>query len=387
PSSRESRDVRIRHTVAVARQSQISSPHKTVTPIELPLPARAFRQTRKGQERGRREMKLKVMLAIACLGAISIFLAARYRRRSKEEEEKENAGNEFSSSDCCPDFETKPQNGFKRVLADNSYAPFKHLKREGRYKSQLQELAGVLSKEQFFAVDTEQHSARSFLGFTALMQISTQKEDYLLDTIALHDIMDILRPVFANPSICKGSSWALEVELGQPTLLKIGYCFHKAGRFLVLLACEVLLKPQKSLAYLLETYCGVSTNKMLQREDWRQRPLSEEMVHYARTDAHYLLYIANCLVEELKSKGMEKCPGDKFSFVVEASRRSNMVCLQLYVKDTEASPGDSAAASIFSRYLQGLGDRFMNICEAQEIARKLCTWRDLMGGADYASSK
>jgi hypothetical protein len=41
------------------------------------------------------------------------------------------------------------------------------------------------------------------LGYTALMQISTQKADYLIDTIALHDVMSILRPVFANPSICK----------------------------------------------------------------------------------------------------------------------------------------------------------------------------------------
>lgn len=40
-----------------------------------------------------------------------------------------------------------------------------------------------------------------------------------------------------------------------------------------------------------------------QREDWRQRPLSAEMVEYAVTDAHYLLYIADCLVTEMKAKG------------------------------------------------------------------------------------
>lgn len=34
-------------------------------------------------------------------------------------------------------------------------------------------------------------------------QISTTKEDYLVDTIALHDHMGILRPVFADPHICK----------------------------------------------------------------------------------------------------------------------------------------------------------------------------------------
>ena len=35
------------------------------------------------------------------------------------------------------------------------------------------------------------------------LQISTQEEDFLVDTIALHDVMSILRPVFSNPDICK----------------------------------------------------------------------------------------------------------------------------------------------------------------------------------------
>lgn len=35
----------------------------------------------------------------------------------------------------------------------------------------LKELADVLSKESVFAVDTEQHSLHSFLGFTALIQV------------------------------------------------------------------------------------------------------------------------------------------------------------------------------------------------------------------------
>ncbi|GKF13521.1 RRP6-like protein 3 isoform X1, partial [Tanacetum coccineum] len=57
-------------------------------------------------------------------------------------------------------------------------------------------------------------------------------------------------------------------------------------------ACDVLSKPQRSLAYLLETYCGVTTNKFYQCKDWRQRPLPKDMLEYARMDAHYLLYVA-----------------------------------------------------------------------------------------------
>lgn len=46
-------------------------------------------------------------------------------------------------------------------------------------EAQLRELVEVLSNEKMLAVDTEQHSLRSFLGFTALIQvhvyISTRK--------------------------------------------------------------------------------------------------------------------------------------------------------------------------------------------------------------------
>lgn len=38
-------------------------------------------------------------------------------------------------------------------------------------EDQLEELTNILNKEEAFAVDTEQHSLRSFLGFTALMQV------------------------------------------------------------------------------------------------------------------------------------------------------------------------------------------------------------------------
>ncbi|KAF8409569.1 hypothetical protein HHK36_005647 [Tetracentron sinense] len=255
------------------------------------------------------------------------------------------------------------------------------LKMSGSYvwvetESQLEELVEVLSKERVFAVDTEQHSLRSFLGFTALMQISTQKEDYLVDTIALHDVMVVLRPVFADPTICK----VFHGADNDVIWLQRDFHIYVINLFDTAKVCEVLSKPQKSLAYLLETYCGVATNKLLQREDWRQRPLSGEMVQYARADAHYLLYIADCLTTELQTQDNENsaCLNDKFHFVLEASRRSNMVCLQLYAKEIEVSPWDSAASSIISRHLNGQGGVSSKCCEAQDFVRRLCMWRDLM---------
>lgn len=44
-----------------------------------------------------------------------------------------------------------------------------------------------------------------------------------------------------------------------------------------------------SYAYLLNYYCNTTTDKTYQLADWRQRPLSQDMLHYARLDTHFLL--------------------------------------------------------------------------------------------------
>ncbi|KAH0930188.1 hypothetical protein HID58_015915 [Brassica napus] len=364
--------------------------------------------------------KVKLAITVASLVAATILLAAEYRRRRRRKPTS-------SPSSCYLHSDMKPQFGFKRVLADNSYSGFKHLKKKkledgggekpsnshpyeseitvllesprldefeflrGEYslemsgsyvwvetESELKKLAETLAKEKVFAVDTEQHSLRSFLGFTALIQISTQEEDFLVDTIALHDVMSILRPVFSNPDICK----VFHGADNDVIWLQRDFHIYVVNMFDTAKACEVLAKPQRSLAYLLESVCGVSTNKLLQREDWRQRPLSEEMVRYARTDAHYLLYIADSMTAELKQLGIEDSSStdDKFSFLLEASRRSNMICLQLYTKETEDFPGNAAASSLIYRHLNGHEDNSSISLDPkfQELVRELCAWRDLM---------
>ncbi|KAK9151762.1 hypothetical protein Syun_010071 [Stephania yunnanensis] len=360
------------------------------------------------------KQKLKLTLAFASLTVISIIAAAHLLGRRRTRRNK-------SPKLCYLDSETKPQTTFKRVLADNSYTPFKHSKRRNEEtessanlhpyeeeiarlvrvsgiesvefggdlvdlgmnggfvwvetEEQLKELEEVLRKKRVFAVDTEQHSLRSFLGFTALMQISTQEEDYLVDTIALHDVMGLLRHVFADPGICK----VFHGADNDIIWLQRDFHIYVVNLFDTAKACEVLSKPQKSLAYLLETYCNMSSNKLLQREDWRQRPLSGEMVQYACADAHYLLYIADCLASELKKQCSETsaCLDDKFNFLLEASRRSNMTCLQLYTKDIEAFPGNSAASSILSRNFNSEAGSPVT-SETKELVKRLCMWRDFM---------
>ena len=52
---------------------------------------------------------------------------------------------------------------------------------------------------------------------------------------------------------------------------------------------------------MLRKYCRVNTDKKYQRADWRERPLSEEMLLYARMDTHYLIYIYEALKRDFSS--------------------------------------------------------------------------------------
>lgn len=67
----------------------------------------------------------------------------------------------------------------------------------------LEEMIGELKKATEIAVDLEHHDARSYIGFTCLMQISTRDKDWIIDTLALRLELQALNQVFADPRIIK----------------------------------------------------------------------------------------------------------------------------------------------------------------------------------------
>lgn len=68
---------------------------------------------------------------------------------------------------------------------------------------QLPPLLEKLLKAQEIAIDLEYHSLRSYYGFVCLMQISTREEDFIIDTLALREELEVLNEVFTHPSIIK----------------------------------------------------------------------------------------------------------------------------------------------------------------------------------------
>uniref|UniRef100_A0A672IE22 Exosome complex component 10 n=1 Tax=Salarias fasciatus TaxID=181472 RepID=A0A672IE22_SALFA len=166
------------------------------------------------------------------------------------------------------------------------------------YIDTLEDLVALnekLCKLSEFAVDLEHHSYRSFLGLTCLMQISTRDEDFIIDTLELRSELYILNEAFTDPSIVKVFHGAdSDVEWLQRDLgLYVVNLFdtHQASRALNL--------ARHSLDHLLKHFCNVDADKRYQLADWRIRPLPDEMVQYARSDTHYLLYIYDCVRVQL----------------------------------------------------------------------------------------
>lgn len=165
--------------------------------------------------------------------------------------------------------------------------------------SQLTKLADELSRYPRVAVDTESNSLYAYRERVCLIQFSTLENDYLVDPLALEDLGP-LEPVFSNPGIEK-IFHAAEYDL---ICLRRDYGFTFANLFDTMQAGRILGRRQAGLDRLLDEKFSVKVNKRFQKADWGARPLSRDLVHYARLDTHFLIPLRDLLKAELEEKGL-----------------------------------------------------------------------------------
>eukprot|EP01062_Namystynia_karyoxenos_P008728 TRINITY_DN13074_c0_g1_i1.p1 TRINITY_DN13074_c0_g1~~TRINITY_DN13074_c0_g1_i1.p1 ORF type:complete len:801 (+),score=330.61 TRINITY_DN13074_c0_g1_i1:87-2405(+) len=253
----------------------------------------------------------------------------------------------------------------KRPYASLEDAPCHYIDRS----EQLAKLAKVLLAQDEFAVDLEAHSYHTYLGFCCLMQISTREEDYIVDVLALRDEMYRLLPAFVNPKI---------VKVMHGAIMDIKWLQRDFGLYVVNMfdtgAAATQLSMPAGLGHLLRYFCDVNTDKRFQTADWRQRPLPEDMLRYARMDTHYLLYIADQLRNRLLVQ--EARPGVE-SPLLKVLQDSRELCLKLYQKPTVAA----FEASIHRRY----GEKRLGVPE--RVALRACLeWRDAVAREEDESN-
>ncbi|KAK9812461.1 hypothetical protein WJX73_001618 [Symbiochloris irregularis] len=217
---------------------------------------------------------------------------------------------------------------------------------------ELQSMAEHLATCSEIAVDLEHHSLRTFQGITCLLQLSTREQDFVVDVIG--DLWDLigpaLAPVFADPKVVK----VLHGSERDVQWLQRDFGIFIVNLFDTHQAACALRMPHKGYGHLLQHYCGVETDKRYQLADWRLRPLPADMLLYARLDTRYLLYIHDCMKEELTALGLDNpaanngAPQASFTAVPAAApmsalekvlERSKALCMVRYEKDlfTEGS--------------------------------------------------
>lgn len=155
-----------------------------------------------------------------------------------------------------------------------------------------------LSKASKIGLDLEFDRNSFGYGFVlCLIQISTEKEIFLIDPFAIEDLNPLWK-VFEEESIVKVIHNASEDIL----LLKKNACNPK--NIWDTEKAAMLLNHQKTgLSSLLEEYFDENLNKKAQRTNWRKRPLTQEQLDYAMEDVKLLLPLKSKLEEALIRAG------------------------------------------------------------------------------------
>jgi ribonuclease D len=169
----------------------------------------------------------------------------------------------------------------------------------------LQRMLERIRHEPSVAFDTESNSLHAYHERVCLIQISVPGADYIIDPLAeqfarmMAPQLAPLGALFADRRVQK-IFHAAEYDLIG---LKRDFGFEVHNIFDTMQAARILGLQQVGLGTLLEQYFGVTLDKRLQRADWGKRPLSPDLLSYARLDTQYLIDLRDLLRAQLIAAG------------------------------------------------------------------------------------
>jgi len=156
------------------------------------------------------------------------------------------------------------------------------------------ECLAELRQQPQLALDTESNSLFAYREQVCLIQVSIPGRDFLVDPLSLTHL-DGLGDLLADPAVEKVFH-AAEYDL---LLLKQDFAYTFANLFDTMLAARILGWKKLGLAPILKQEFDVDVDKRFQRANWGRRPLTPEMIRYARLDTHFLLPLRQRLAEQL----------------------------------------------------------------------------------------
>jgi len=169
---------------------------------------------------------------------------------------------------------------------------------------QLKRMLERLHGQPAVAIDTEANSLHAYQEQVCLIQLSVPEADYIVDPLSEQfafapETFAPFGELLADPAVQK-IFHAAEYDLIG---LKRDFGFQVANLFDTMQAARVMGWPQVGLGSLLEKFFGIVLDKRLQRADWAQRPLSPDLLGYARLDTRYLIDLRDVMIGELTRAG------------------------------------------------------------------------------------
>ncbi len=185
-------------------------------------------------------------------------------------------------------------------------------------RESLKEMTDRLAREPLLAVDTESNSLYAYQEQVCLIQFSIPGFDYLVDPLAVRDLSS-LSPLFSNPKIEK----VLHGAEYDVMCLARDFNFQIVNLFETRVASRTLGWKRTGLRDLLEQVLSVNVDKRFQRANWGKRPLSSEMLDYARLDTHFLPKLRDHLHQLLRNNGSLEEAQELCELMTDPPRREN----------------------------------------------------------------
>jgi ribonuclease D len=190
-------------------------------------------------------------------------------------------------------------------MTEAQHLPFEIITQPSQLDVAIRDVAGSPA----IALDTESNSRHHYPEQLCLIQISTVRKVYLIDTILLKELAP-LGPVLADASIQKvihGADYDVRC-------LDRHYGFRVRNLFDTSVAARFVGATEFGLAALIKNLLGVTILKSerLQQSDWGRRPLSAEALDYAASDVHHLFALRDKLDKRINELGRTAWVAEEF---------------------------------------------------------------------------
>ncbi len=178
----------------------------------------------------------------------------------------------------------------------------------------LEVLCEAVAGEEYYALDTEFHTERTYWPKLALIQMAWRDKVALVDPLAVDPTP--LGRVFEGPGTAVAHAAGQDLDI-----LRTACGVAPVRVFDTQVAAGFLGMSSPSLARLVDLVLGVSLAKGDQLSDWLHRPLPESQLAYAAADVAHLLRLRSVMVDRLEQRGRLDWAIEECSLVLPGQRR------------------------------------------------------------------